>query len=57
MMDRSKGAQQKYMLVTMESFDATPGREYKIVVEGTVTMAGYAEDFSKTTISTFPSAQ
>jgi len=45
------------MLVTMESFDATPGREYKIVVEGTVTMAGYAEDFSKTTISTFPSAQ
>lgn len=43
MMDRSKGAQQKYMLVTMESFDAPPGREYKIVVEGTVTMAGYLD--------------
>ena len=43
-------------LVILESFNATPGREYKIVVEGTVTMAGYVEDFSKTTISTCPSA-
>ena len=44
-------------LVILESFNATPGREYKIVVDGTVTMAGYVEDFSKTVISTCPSAQ
>ncbi len=44
-------------LVILESFNATPGREYKIIINGKTTLGGYEEVFSKTTIATCPSAQ
>ena len=43
-------------LVILESFNATPGREYKIIINGKTTKGGYEEVFSKTT-ATCPSAQ
>ncbi len=44
-------------LVILESFNATPGREYKIIINGKTTLGGYEEVFSKTTTATCPSAQ
>lgn len=42
------------MLSINESFDATPGREYKIELTGTVTVNGYAEEISKTATAICP---
>ena len=44
-------------MVILESFNATPGREYKIIINGKTTLGGYEEVFSKTTTATCPSAQ
>ena len=39
-----------------DSFTGVAGREYKIVVNGTVTKGGYTESFSKSATAVCPGA-
>lgn len=44
------------ILTAIDSFTGVAGREYKIVVNGTVTKGGYTESFSKSATAVCPGA-